>query len=146
MPDNPLEFRASYRGPIGILNNKTDGIDILAVHQAGEATLDLTSSAQKINIDTSVSPNQISGEASFYTKEGTDLLFSTFTGEAEPLTEGQTRQDVNVKVVFQGGTGRFAKATGTADVQAAFLFDEGISQGTLVGTVLLPNQEVPYGG
>jgi hypothetical protein len=138
MPGQTLEFRANYRGPIGILNNKTDGVDILAVHQAGEATLGLDSSAQKISIDVSTSPNRISGEASFYTKEGTDLLFSTFTGEAEPLAPGQKRQDVTVRVTFQGGTGRFANATGTADVKATFLFDEGISQGSLAGTVWVP--------
>ena len=135
---NELEFVANYEGPLHLLNKTSNTVALAATHQDINALLDLTRSAQVLQVDTSVVPNKISGTASFFGSDGKDALFSTFNGVAPERPAGQDAQQAFVYVIFTGGVGRFEGATGTATVEADLFPERALSKGTIKGTVKLP--------
>ena len=76
-------FEANYKGPLTPLKvNSVTNIELVATHLDEQATLGLVGSAQKIIFDTSSVPNKVSDEASFFTKDGQNILFCNFAGVA----------------------------------------------------------------
>jgi len=81
--------------------------------------------------------NKITGTAKFVATSTHDLVKATLTGIVDPQVDGHQYRVARVNVKFAGGTGGYAKATGSAKVVAK-LFDSGLSVGQIVGTVTVP--------
>ena len=132
-------FVANYKGPLTPLKfHDPTTLELVATHQDENATLELFGSAQRIMFDTSVVPNKVSGEASFFTRDGQHILFCNFAGIAPLKKAGDDFQMAYVHVLFTGGTGKFANASGTGSVEAELYPDRGFSQGKIIANVILP--------
>ena len=131
-------YEASFSGPLHILGVAKTTMDLVATHQDPSATLDLTMSAQALSVDTTVSPNVVSGTASFFSRNGRDMLFCKFHGTMTDLDPATGRQEAYVHTVFTGGQGRFSGATGTGAVEAELFPMQARSAGKIKGTVILP--------
>jgi hypothetical protein len=71
-------YVANFQGPlIPVKVSSSTDIELVATHQDANATLGLTGSAQKVALDMSVVPNKVSGEASFFSADGKDILHGT---------------------------------------------------------------------
>lgn len=134
-----LEYVANFKGPLLILKGfSPNDFHLVATHEDDNALLNLTGSAQKLQVDLTTFPNRINGEASFFSKDGKDTLFCNFSGVATQKPDEQEFQDAFVHVVFTGGTGRFKDATGFGVVEADLFPHRGFSQGTIKATVYVP--------
>ena len=134
-----LDYQANFKGPLVILKGLTpDDFHLVATHEDENALLNLTGSAQKLQVDLTTFPNRINGEASFFSKDGKDCLFCNFSGVGTQQLGDQEFQDAFVHVVFTGGTGRFTNATGYGVVEADLYPHKGFSQGTIKATVYVP--------
>jgi hypothetical protein len=136
-----LEYEANFKGPLVILKGLApNDFHLVATHEDENALLNLTGSAQNLQVDLTTFPNRINGEASFFSKDGQDCLFCKFSGVSTEKPEGQEFQDAFVHVVFTGGIGRFKNATGSGIVEADLFTHKGFSQGTIKATVFVPNE------
>lgn len=134
-----LQYEANFKGPLVILKGLTPSdFNLVATHEDENALLNLTGSAQKLQVDLTTFPNRINGEASFFSKDGQDCLFCNFSGVATQKPDEQEFQDAFVHVVFIGGTGRFKNATGNGVVEADLFSHRGFSQGVIKATVYIP--------
>jgi hypothetical protein len=66
------------------------------------------------------------------------MLFCTFHGSVTAPNPDTKAQEAFVHAVFTGGQGRFKGATGAGVVEAELFPTRAMSQGKIVGTVIVP--------
>ena len=132
-------FVANYKGPLFPVNLlSASAMRLTATHEDTNATLCLVYSAQSLILDRSVTPNRVSGEASFFSANGQDMLFCDFNGIVLDRDSDGEPDKATVNVVFKGGTGRFTGATGVGSVEADLHPERGFSQGRIEAEVNVP--------
>jgi hypothetical protein len=134
-------FTANYKGPLFPVNMLAPtSMKLTATHEDRDASLGLIFSAQALTMDASVTPHRVSGEASFFTENGSDMLFCDFSGIVVDRDSDGEPDKATVHVVFKGGTGRFIGATGTGAVEADLHPELGFSQGRIEADVYIPDR------
>jgi hypothetical protein len=76
----------------------------------------------------------LTGTAKFFSIQTHDIVHATLEGESPAPKQGKDYREARVQVSFTGGTGRFAKAGGRAEVIAK-LYNSGLTVGHIKGAV-----------
>lgn len=107
-------------------NLAVDGVGVGNATHVGRFTLTLQA---QVDLQTFIGV----GTMRFVAANG-DTILATFTGQATPTTDPNVFSLVEVATIT-GGTGRFARATGSFTLERTIDLSTGISSGSFSGTI-----------
>lgn len=133
-----LELENEYEGPFERVGSGERGEDIFesaqkVVDSARGIEGDLELNSVRWSVD---QEGKITGSAQFISPKTYDFVSATLEGHTPEPPAGQDYRDAFVDVTFVGGSRGFRAASGEAKVEAK-LYNNGISRGTIRGTVSL---------
>jgi len=133
-----LELDHTYEGPYALIGQTAEGFPMFESSQKLDTAVlaEGLSPALEVNsVRWTVGPGgKITGNAQFVAVDTYDFITATLEGETPEPPAGQDYRDAFVVVTFVGGSRKYQRAGGTANVTAK-LYDSGISRGTIAGAV-----------
>jgi hypothetical protein len=129
-----VTFQGTLQGTV----TRSGAPPIISVNVAGDGNAtQLGQFAVSIPHQVNVGTRTATGQYLFVAANG-DTLTATFTGHSMPTTEDPTILAIEENATITGGTGRFARATGSFTTERLYDTIDGTTIGAFEGTISSP--------